>query len=474
MKIKVSNNLQIINPTSEIIEWCENELSITNPLWQQLKRLGKDDTIRYRHIQPTLNCYRLNKKVVDKNIIEILTIPFGCLYGLWEIIKKYQCDIETDFSVGNKLTFGDKICPLKLYDYQEESLDALLSAKGGVLEAGCGAGKTLIGIELIKKINQKFLWIVHTKELLNQAKKDFLNLYPNAEIGEITDGKVNIGRDGAVSTIQTLSNIDPSIYAEEFGVVFVDECHHCVSDPSKMKMFQKVLNNCKARYRYGVTATPYRSDSLGKTLYFNLGMHPSGELRPVFKVEKERTNTLKATYVPLVSDIPYSYAVLNSDGTFNYSELVNYLCFNEQRNELIVNKVIDLVKEGRKISILSLRVEHCELLAKALVEKGIKAVCVTGQTSSKIRKNALDKTDDWDVIISTVSLFKEGIDIVKLDTVFMVAPIKDKGGTTQACGRCERKKEGKKEPLFIDVYDKNFPYCVSACKKRQKYIEKRK
>ena len=49
---------------------------------------------------------------------------------------------------------------------------------------------------------------------------------------------------------------------KEFGMVIVDECHHAASDT-----FVEVLQEVRAKYVYGVTATPLHSDGLEKKLY---------------------------------------------------------------------------------------------------------------------------------------------------------------------------------------------------------------
>lgn len=53
---------------------------------------------------------------------------------------------------------------------------------------------------------------------------------------------------------------------QEYGMVIMDECHHAAS-----ATVQKILREVKARYVYGVTATPMRSDGLEKINYMLLG-----------------------------------------------------------------------------------------------------------------------------------------------------------------------------------------------------------
>lgn len=46
-----------------------------------------------------------------------------------------------------------------------------------------------------------------------------------------------------------------------YGLVLIDECHHCASET-----IANVLKEVKARYVYGVTATPKRGDGLEKSI----------------------------------------------------------------------------------------------------------------------------------------------------------------------------------------------------------------
>ena len=50
MQAIISNEIRIENPTPEIISWCNRYLVYDNPEYQQLKRMGKDDYIRWKHI----------------------------------------------------------------------------------------------------------------------------------------------------------------------------------------------------------------------------------------------------------------------------------------------------------------------------------------------------------------------------------------------------------------------------------------
>lgn len=467
MKATISNNIKIENPTLSVYKWCQDNLIIDNPTYVKLEKLGKEDTIRRTHVSKKINLFYERKGIRNS----LLVLPFGCVYGIWPLIK--DSEILTSFSDSPFISIKNIPCPWKLKNYQEDSINALLNAKGGVLQSGCGSGKTLVGIEIIHRIGKRFLWICGTKDLLSQAIGDFLELYPNMNIGTITDGEVKMGEDGTVSTVQTLCKIDPDIYANEFTTVVVDECHRAAANPENMRMYEKVLNKVKARYRFGLTATAFRSDSLTKTIFTNIGMNQNGEFKPVYEVDRNRISSLTAQYVRVETNIQESKDYLDFDGVIVYFKLVKYLYENEARNNLILEKTKSLLSEGRKIAVLSTSISHCKKLNEMFLQNGIKSCIVIGKTKASTRKNNLVNYDSWDVIVSDVPLFKEGIDIVSLDTIELVAPIRDKVSVIQSCGRTEREKEGKNQPLFIDFVDNRISYCDHLGFLRERYLKNR-
>ena len=54
-----------------------------------------------------------------------------------------------------------------------------------------------------------------------------------------------------------------------YGMVVVDECHRVPA-----LSFEKVVRDAPARYRLGLTATPYRRDHLEGILTMHLGPTP--------------------------------------------------------------------------------------------------------------------------------------------------------------------------------------------------------
>lgn len=463
METLVSNRIYCTEPTQEIIEYCERELVVTNPTYEQMMRLGKENLIRIKHIPPRLKLY-----VVSGNTI---ILPFGVLYAIWPMIKNYP--VRTKFNDAGQISCINDTISQPLYDYQETAVKTMVATKGGVLVAPCSAGKTNIMIEIIHRIGRKFLFIVHTSDLLRQFYSRAKSLYPNMDIGQITDGKIEIGKDGAVATIQTLDKIDKNLYAYNFDIVICDECVHVSGSPTLSKMFSRVLGNIPARYKFGCTATPERSDTLTKTMYTILGVNLQGTFAPIYQISKSDTRSLTAEHIRINTGVPFDYHILNDDGTFNYPGLIDYLSLDEDRNNLIVDLAKELIEEKRKTIILCHRIQQCEIIHQKLLNAGIKSELLVGKVSAKKREAVLTEQVDFDCICATYSLCKEGIDVKSLEGEILCTPVNDKGMMIQCVGRVERFKEGKRTPLVLDLCDEKIPYCVNRFKKRVGYLKNR-
>ena len=463
MKTIISNRIYVYDASVDLLFWARDNLTITNPTWATLKRLGKDDTISRKHISEKMKLYVENGSD--------LILPFGCLYAIWPNVKKEDYEIKLN---NNDIVINQNWhISTPLFDYQEVAVQKMLSAKGGVLVAPCSAGKTNIMIEIIKRIGKKFLFLVHTSDLLQQFYNRAKSLYPELDIGKITEGEFNVGKHGAVATIQTLDKIDNSLYKNLFDTVVVDECVHVSGSPTLSKMFSRVLENTKARYKFGCTATPSRSDTMIKSMYAILGCNEKGEFAPVYQISRNETNSLTAEHVKVETHVPFDYSILNDDGTFDYIALIDYLSNNKQRNELIIAKTKEMLSDGRKTLLLCHRIEQCKILYEHLINEGIKAELLIGKISSKKRESILTESVDYDVIVATLSLCKEGIDIKSLEAEILCTPINDKGMVVQCVGRVERFKEGKRTPLVLDLCDENIPYCLNRFKKRVGYLKRR-
>ena len=434
MKTYIGNNIKIFNPTKEVINYVKENLILDNPEYFKKQNMGF-----YLGNTP--------KKIYLFSIGEdYIVLPFGVLNDIWKLINKDFFHTEFIEPHYLKLEFTKDI---KLYDYQEEALKNLLCKKGGILNAGCGGGKTIVGLSLIGKINQKALWITHTKRLLTQAKESAKRLFKKVGIGEITEGKIEIGEDITFATIQTLSKCDLNLI-NCFNVIVVDECHHIAGSPTNITMYYKVLNNLSARYKYGLSATLERSDGLIKSTYSLIG-------NISFKVDEIKHIKAHTKIIETGLNLfNYVDEFTNGDGTFNLNKYLNFLSVNTVRNRLIGEHIKSLIGERSLQIVLTLRVEHAKRIYEEL--RGEDVILLTSK--EKIKNNDYD----YKIIVSTFQLFKEGVDIPRADTLHIITPTSNNVFLIQSIGRIERVEENKKTPL-IYFYNDEFYYNEKIKKK---------
>lgn len=242
MKIIVSNNIRIIEPDEQIKDYAEKKLVMLNPEYLRNERLGYSNYKTSMH----LVFYEING--------DELILPFGCLTDLFAMypLKLF----ENRIVLGKHVTYKSNI---KLFDYQERVMKTAVLRKNGIIVMPAGSGKTQTALEIIARLGLKTLWITHTIDLLNQSYARAKNNFENVGLGKIANGKIEIGTHITFATVQTLKSIDLQTYADTWDCIIVDECHRICGTPAKAGMFYKVINKLVARYKYGLTATPYRN-----------------------------------------------------------------------------------------------------------------------------------------------------------------------------------------------------------------------
>ena len=143
---------------------------------------------------------------------------------------------------------------------QELAVQAVLKHELGVLVAPPGAGKTVMGCAVVAQRNVPTLILAHRKPILEQWRAqlmDLLNL-SSRQIGQVGGGRHHQSGVVDLGMIQSLTRRDDlETFFSAYGLVIVDECHHLPAFT-----FEACLKQALARSILGLTATPYRRDSL--------------------------------------------------------------------------------------------------------------------------------------------------------------------------------------------------------------------
>lgn len=442
MRIDISSEIEILNATKEIYDYCKKELTIDNPDYIKKSRLGKwtGNTPRKLH---------LYKQIEDK-----LVIPVGALRDIISLVKFYGIPVV----VSNEITEFEKMdfhAEVNLYDYQKKAVDAMVEKGYGILKSKAGSGKTQMGIAIACRLGKKTLWITHTQDLLKQSYDRAVSCGIDKKmLGKITAGKIQIGSGITFATVQTLAKQDLTKLKNEFGCIIVDECHRCSGSPTAATQFSKVLSNLAAEHKFGLSATVHRADGMIKTTYLLLGP-VSYEVPDEAIADKVMDVRVKKIMVPM-DELPDE--CLDTDGTIVWARLINSLCENCVRNQQINNILVDN-KEHYNL-ILSDRLEHLERLQDMLPQEiQEQSVLITGKmTSKKSREEREQAIEDMKAgkkhfLFASYKLAKEGLDIPRLDRLHMVTPQKDYAVITQCIGRVARTFEGKTDPVCYDYVD---------------------
>lgn len=284
--------------------------------------------------------------------------------------------------------------------------------------------------------------------------------------GTITEGRVQIGKAITFATVQTMCNLDLNQYRDVWDCIIVDECHRVAGTPTAMTQFSKVLNALAARHKYGLSATVHRADGMIAATYALLG-------GIAYQVPDEavKDKIMTVSVLPRATHQGLSREFLDTDGTIIYAKLVNFLADRYPRNNLIV---ADLVANRDHYNlILSDRLTHLETLMNRLPPDLRKqAVMIDGKMTTKkakaLREQAIEEMRQGRkrYLFATYSLAKEGLDIPRLDRLYLTTPQKDYAVITQSIGRIARTFEGKGEPIAYDYVDDGIQYLVRSYKKR--------
>ena len=446
MQVTISNNIRIKNPSTEIISWCQAHLKLSNPEYAKKTRMGfwLGNTPKYLYL------YEIHG--------DEIILPYGTLKQIQPMIQ--NAIVTSEFKPYESIDYGQ---PVPLYPYQEKAVKEVKKSYYGILQSKAGSGKTQMGIALIKEYGRRALWLTHTADLLAQSKERAERYMDKSLIGKITEGKVDIGKGVTFATIQTMCKLDLTRYKDMWDVIIVDECHRVAGTPTQMSMFAKVLNALSARHKFGLSATVHRADGMIEATFALLG-------NVVYTVPDEAVadKVMQVGIKPIGTGVKLTYACLNTDGTLNYTNLINYLCGHRERCHLIISSI-----EADKPSlILSDRLEHLETLMKMLPQDMRPyAVMISGKMTSKKgkaeREQALEdmRTGAKKYLFATYSLAKEGLDIPCLERLFMATPQKDYAVITQSIGRIARTYDGKADPICYDFVD-DIGYLVKSYKKR--------
>ncbi|OGY77435.1 MAG: hypothetical protein A2295_01910 [Candidatus Jacksonbacteria bacterium RIFOXYB2_FULL_44_15] len=440
--------------TPLLIHFLKEKLNFISTEYLTKKRLGK-------------SVYKVQKffKLLEENGDDVL-LPRGFLSQLISFLRNngiaYQLKEQRPQILEVKFTSNIKLLPA-----QQPIVGKALEVDSGVIVAPSGSGKTIIGLEIIAQRKLPALILVHRKQLLDQwieRTQSFLEI-PKKDIGQYYSVKKKTGEQITVAMMQTLVRIGN--FAElqnKFGTIIVDECHH-----TPAKTFREVIGQLNPKYIYGLTATPKRKHNDEPLIYMFIGniiaqMEHAPEIiaeTPELSYKSVKTQIIiRETNL----EVPFKFT------TDNFQLLAKLICFDTNRNQMIVKDIQEQTSQGKKVLFLSERRDHLEILSLYL--KGLcETITISGEDSNAKRAIKLKQvqTGHYQAILSTGQFFGEGLDIPGIDCLIIAFPFSFEGKLIQYIGRLRGKDNQK---IIIDYEDKKIAFLERQFKRRKRYYNK--
>lgn len=421
-----------------------------NPVFYKNKRLGYS------------NYYNFSAVYMGKDTEGYICIPRSLYDNLIASCKEAGIEYEvTDHREKGRpirVSFkGD------LKTQQDLAAQRLLAFDCGVLSAATAFGKTVVCSYLIAQRKVNTLILLHSKDLLEQWVEElnkFLDIDEEPPIYKTKGGREK-RRNSAVGILHGSKNtltglIDVamvgSIYSKgkfnelinSYGMVLMDECHHCGSNTSV-----EVMKKVNARYVYGVSATPKRGDELEKIIYMLIGPVRHSYTAKERAAQQGIGHYVYPRYTRVVDteeskgDINGAYSLINS---------------NAARNDMILDDTRKCVKEGRTPVILTKYKEQAKYLYDHLQKDADYVFLLYGDNSDKenldVRRRLKEVPGNKSLIlVATGQKIGEGFDYPRLDTLMLAAPVSFSGRLEQYIGRLNRDYTGKEEVIVYDYID---------------------
>ena len=272
------------------------------------------------------------------------------------------------------------------------------------------------------KNNNRVMFLIHRKEVLDQAVKTFRNQGVNPDL--LTAGMV-----------QTLTRRVDKLPIP--NVILVDEAHHALA-----KSYQRILKQFPKAIVLLFTATPHRTgrmqlDQIADDIIVGQSIHEltdKGFLAPF-------------RYFQPPNDFNSKLLKRSSTGDFT----------NESMQQAMSTKIFGhIVKQYKRIAdgmqavVYTYSIDSAVEIARKSNSEGISAVEVDGTTSKEKRDLAVRKFRKQEIkILVNVNLFTEGVDLPNVDCVIMARPTASLALYLQFSMRCLNPRPGK-TAIIID------------------------
>jgi superfamily II DNA or RNA helicase len=376
--------------------------------------------------------------------------------------KRAQC--------GEPITYNYDISMLRKYQF--DTIMKSLMYGNGIVKVATGGGKTIIAGCTIGATRDRSIFIVHTRDLLYQAKSSFERLFIGEKIGQIGDGIIDY-QNITVATMQTLAilgkvEVGSNKYDEdgdnnEKKIEVNAEKYakfHEYSNTVRCVMMDEVQIVCSqtaygvrflfeyANRAFGYSASPWRDDGSDLMIEGAFGER----IVDITASELIRQGFLVKPTI-IIKEPNYQTVPMGKKDNYNtiYSK---YIVDNIPRNLQVANDAMEYFHKGLNTLILVTQIKHGEALQDAMAALGMPAIFISGKSGMKRRKQAIEDMRNGRIQLMIASTIADvGLDIPRLDCIVEAGAGKSSVTALQRLGRIMRPFGDKKRCYFITYRD---------------------
>ncbi len=357
-------------------------------------------------------------------------------------------------------------------DYQLTAAQAWGKTRRGVIVMPTGTGKTFTAFLCIEKVGRPTMVVTPKIDLMVQWAAELERSF-GVEVGMVGAGEFNY-QPLTVTTYDS-AYIHLERWANRFGMVIFDECHHLPG-----AAYMEAANAGLAPFRLGLTATPERSDGgdqllpeLVGPIVYRLDINDvAGEFLAPYEArrvyidltpeEEETYRNCREEYKRFVADRNISMSGPDGFRRFlfeasktpeGYKALRAY---REQKRvvQAAAGKFLlleDLLRKHANDRILIFTADNAtvyEIARKYLIP------AMTNQTKPKERKVILEKfnSGEYNAVV-TCQVLNEGVDVPAAGVGIILGGTGSATENVQRLGRILR-KHGNKEAILYEVIAK--------------------
>ena len=471
LSIVLSDGLYVdsLNIMPRLQNQIRSMAAFDNPVYYKNKRLGYS------------NYYNFSTVYMGQDVNGFIRIPRGLYEPLIAVCKSagipFTISDEREKGRPIRVTFrGD----LRLQ--QDLAAQKLLACDNGILSAATAFGKTVVCSYLISQRKVNTLILLQSKDLQQQwveELKRFLIIDEEPPAYTTKTGRLKkrsdvIGTFGSQKKALT-GIIDVAMIGSvcskgqfheilnSYGMVIMDECHHAAS-PTAVTTLQKV----NARYVYGVSATPKRTDNLEKIVFMLLG--------PVRHSFTAKDRALEQGIGHFVYP-RYTRVISTEENRESINEAFALISENKVRNDQIIADVRKCISEKRTPVILTRRKDQAKYLFENLQGAAENVFLLYGDNSDRENREIIHRMKTLPkqaslILIATGQKIGEGFDFPKLDTLMLAAPVSSPSRLEQYAGRLNRDYPGKSNVIIYDYIDYRIPVFDNMYAKRLRTYKK--